>query len=224
MTAADYKAFVRVFAPFAGLLALANLTAEAGQVPLPGLLDSNPYLSARLAGNLTFARTVYSAWLMIAFAVPAVGLFFLYDLRTAPPAVYRYWRLFWGFGFLAYAVHAYLATGDWFGWDFAQIFRRQGFLVAGTNYLLLLLWGVEVGVAVARGQAAGKAVWFYRFQWVVHLLFVAAAVVATVVFFSVVKTAVAFALGVAVLAVAGLALLARFFFGPPAAPAAGGAS
>ena len=136
-TAERFRPFVNVFVPFAFLLALGNLVAEMGQVPIPSLLDFNPSLTDRLAGNLPFARVVYSIWLTFVFALPGLVLFVLFDLRRAPPIVYRYWQLFWTFGFLAYALHAWLAVGVWFEWDFEQISRRQTPVVAWTNYVLL---------------------------------------------------------------------------------------
>ena len=177
-----YPAFVNVFVPFALLLAAGNLFAEAGMNPVPELLGADRTLAEHLTGNPTFAKVMYSIWLTLVFAIPAVGLFLAYDLRTAPPPVYRYWQLFWTFGFVAYAIHAYYATAAWFGWDFAQIIDRQSLPVVVTNYAVLLLWGVDVAVSLVGGQGAG-GVTFYRFQWLTHLLFVVAAVVAAVVFY-----------------------------------------
>src|SRR5262249_37631448 len=119
-----YAPFVYVFVPFAILLTTANLFAE-------------------LSTNLTFGRVVYSILVSAAFALPAVVLFFLRDLSTAPPLYFRYWQLTWTFGFLAYALHFYYSVGVWFGWDFSQILRRQGLLVLSTNCMLLVLWGLD---------------------------------------------------------------------------------
>ena len=212
-TAERYRPFANVFVPFAFLLALGNLVAEAGQVPVPSLLDFNASLTDRLAGNLTFARVVYSIWLSLAFALPGLVLFLLYDLRSAPPLAYRYWQLFWSFGFAAYALHSYLAVGVWFEWDFAQIERRQTTVVAWTNYLLLVAWGLEVAVAVLGGQAASRGRFRY-FQWFVHLLFAVATFVAAVWFFSSVKTAIALGLGLLVTGGAVLAGIVRLVWGP----------
>ena len=147
-----YRPFVHVFVPFALLTALANLAAEAGIDLVPSAFGTSRNLAASLAGNLDFARVVYSIWVTFAIAAPGLLVFLRHDLRTAPPAAYRYWQLSWAFGFLAYAIHAYLAVGVWFGWDFAQIARRQTPIVAWSNYLLFATWGVEVAVSLAAGQ------------------------------------------------------------------------
>jgi hypothetical protein len=207
-----YRPFVNVFVPFALLLTAGNLAAEAGQVPIPSLLETNPSLTSRLAGNLTFARVVYSAWLALAFALPALVLFLLYDLGTAPPAVYRYWQLFWAFGFAAYAAHAYLAVGVWFEWDFAQIARRQTPVVAAANYALLVAWGVEVAVSVVRGQQASRGGAFRYLQWFTHLLFAVATFAAAVWFYSVVKTPISYGLGWVVTAAAVTAAAVRLIW------------
>ncbi len=188
-----YGPFVAVFTPFALLLAAANLYAEA-------------------APDVTFARVAATALLTAAFAGPAAALFFLFDLDAAPPRVFRYWQLLWAFGFVAYALHAYLAVDDWFGWDFAQIAARQTHAVAASNYLLLAVWAADVAVAVTRGQrGGGTAVRLLR--WAAHLLFVAAFVVAGVVFRSEAKSTAAVVLGVAVGGAAGFALVCRVLWG-----------
>ncbi len=216
-TAERYRPFVNVFVPFALLVTLANLIAEMGQVPIPALLENNTSLSSRLAGNLTFARVVYTIWITFIIALPGLVLFLLHDLGSASPIVYRYWQLFWSFGFLAYLMHAYFATAVWFEWDWAQIVRRQTLPVVIVNYLLLVLWGLEVLIAVTCGQAASRGA-FRWLQWVTHLLFALATFVAAVWFFSVVKTLIALTLGVLVTACAILALAVRLIWGAPVSP------
>ena len=220
-----YRPFVNVFVPFAFLLTLANLVAEAGQVPIPALLEHNTSLSSRLAGNLTFARVVYSIWLTFVIALRGLVLFLLHDLGTTSPRVYRYWQLFWSFGFVAYALHAYLATADWFEWDWAQIVRRQTWPVVITNYVLLIAWGIEVLVATTVGQAASQGRFRYL-QWFTHLLFAIATFVAAICFFSVVKTLIALLLGVVITACVVIAIIVRLVWGSatqPIAPVSNGA-
>jgi uncharacterized membrane protein len=140
--------------------------------------------------------------------------------------VYRYWQLFWSFGFVAYALHAYLATANWFNWDWAQIVRRQTGPVVITNYLLLIFWGIEVLVAITVGQAASQHRLFRYLQWFTHLLFAIATFVAAIWFFSVVKTLITLLLGVVITACVVIAIIVRLVWGSatqPIAPVSNGA-
>lgn len=216
-SAPRYRPFVDVFVPFALLLAAGNLAAEAGLSPVPAAFGTSEALDDALTGDLDFARVIYSSWLTFAFAGPALVLFFLYDLRAAPPIVYRYWQLSWAFGFLAYVIHSYLSAGVWFGWDFAQIERRQTAFVARTNYALLVAWGIDVLVSILGGQRAARGP-FYGYQWLTHLLFLGSAGVASVAFASPHKTGVSLVLGVLLLAASAYALLMRLVAGPVGRP------
>jgi hypothetical protein len=197
-----FAPFVNVFVPFALLVTVLNLDAEAGLLGLVSAAGANP----------TLARVVYSVWVAFAFAAPAVVLFALFDLRRASPAVYRYWQLFWAFGYLGYLIHAYYAVGVWFEWDFAQIARRQSWPVAVANYALVFLWGADVGVSLIWGQRPGW-VWFYRFQWFTHALLVAMVYVAAIQFHTPFRSVQGEILGWVVVGGYGLALLVRLAFG-----------
>jgi hypothetical protein len=179
-----YRPFVYVFVPFALILAIGNLvyselspSALLGQFFYP---DETAHFPAAIT-NFTLGRVAFSIQLCFLFALPALTLFTLYHLPTAPPLVYRYWQLFWSFGFVAYAIHAYYSTIVWFGRDWSQIVERQGLIVVITNYVLLAAWAVDVLVSVFGGQGAGGKR-FYQLQWLTHGLFVIAVVVAAIVF------------------------------------------
>ena len=209
-----FATFANVFIPFALLLTGANVCAEAGVNPVPAALAGDPHLKGLLAGNPTFARVMYSIWITFLFATPAVGLFLLFDIRRAAPVVHRYWLLLWSFGFVAYAVHSYFATVVWFESDFAQIVERQSLPVVIVNYVLLAAWGIEVIASAAAGQGGG-GVWLHRLQWFTHLLFLAAAIVAAVVFYhsgTTPKAGFSLLLGVALIAFAAFAIVGRLLF------------
>jgi hypothetical protein len=189
-SAPRYVPFVAVFVPFALLLTAGNLYAE-------------------MSANLALGRVVASILLTAAIALPAVVLFFRYDL-TAHPLAFRYWQLLWTFGFLACALHFYYAVGVWFDWDVAQIRRRQTDLVFGTNCLLLALWGLDVLFGLFGATAGGRPVRVLR--WVSHALFVVAFVTAGVVFTSDTRTWLSYGFGVVLVALplGGLALRWRW--------------
>jgi hypothetical protein len=179
-----YRPFVYVFVPFALILAIGNLFySELSPSALLGQFfysDDAAHLPAAIT-NFTLGRVVFSILLCFLFALPALTLFTLCHLPTAPQLVYRYWQLFWSFGFVAYAIHAYYATVVWFGRDWSQIVERQGLMVVITNYVLLAAWLLDVLVSLVGGQGTGGRR-LYVFQWLTHGLFVIAVVVAAIVF------------------------------------------
>jgi hypothetical protein len=188
--AARYAPFVYVFTPFALLLTVGNLYVETSP-------------------NLTFERVIVTILISGAFALPAVVLFFLRDQATASPLLFRYWQLFWVFGFVGYALHFYYSAGVWFDWDFVQIIRRQGMGVVIANCLLLVLWGADAALAMC-GQGVGGH-FGVIVRWAAHVLFVIAFVTAAVIFRSDVRTAASLVLGVAVAVGAASALALRWW-------------
>jgi hypothetical protein len=215
LPAERYRPFVYVFVPFSIILAVGNLLYSElspnslwGQFFYPDPIVNLPNATT----NLTLGRVVFSIQLTMIFSIPALVLFALYNLRTAPPIIYRYWQLFWTFGFLGYAIHTYYTTGAWFEWDFAQIIRRQTWLVTIVNYLLFAIWGCDVLFSVFRGQGAGGTT-FYRFQWFTHLLYFIAAVTASIVF-SANRSLESYILGWVVAVTFGFSLISRILFGP----------
>jgi hypothetical protein len=184
-----FAAFTYTFVPFAAGVTLGNLYAETRPDP-------------------TLAKGVYSVWLSIALAAPALLLFGLYDLRHAPAGVYNYWRLFWGFAFLAYLIHFYYAFVVFFDADVHQVADRQTWPVAISNFVVTALWAASAALAWAGGRPGGTA---YAFQWVAHVVVLGAVVVAGIVF----KTGFVSVLSwVAVAALAG-GWLSRLMFGDP---------
>ena len=106
--------FTYAFVPFGWALVTANLMAE-------------------IAVNPTLRRAVFSLWLMIVLATPALGLATIFDLRRAPEGAYDWWRRLWTFGGAAYAIHFYFAH-TFFEWQFGDVIRHQGWVVAGSNF------------------------------------------------------------------------------------------
>ncbi len=202
-----FRPFVTVFTIFALLLTAANLDAEIG------LAGGNT--AAEAGQNPTLARVVYSIWITFVLATPAVVLFGLFDIRCAPPAVFRYWQLFWCFAFLAYVIHLYFA-GVWFDWDLAQIARRQSVKIGGVSYALIacsncilaLLWGVDVAVTLVAGQQPASR-WFYRFQWLTAVFMVASVWLSAVKF----KSGLVVVLGAILTAAFVLASVTRLIWG-----------
>ncbi|HKB38854.1 MAG TPA: hypothetical protein VKD72_20590 [Gemmataceae bacterium] len=182
-----FAEFTYTFVPFALLITAGNLAAEASPNP-------------------TLGRVVYSMWIAMALAAPALVLFGLYDLRRAPAAAYNYWRLFWTFAYLAYLAHFYYSVGMFFGWDVHAIADRQTWPVAITNFVVTGVWGLEV-LAAWTGRHYGAG--FHVFQWFSHLLVLGAIIVAAIVF----KSGFVSALGWALVGSFGLALLTRLLFG-----------
>ena len=187
-SAPRYVPFVAVFVPFALLLTAGNLYAE-------------------MSANLALGRVVASILLSAAFALPAVVLFFRYDL-TAHPLAFRYWQLLWTFAFAATALHYYYTVGVWFEWDFAQIWWRYTGLVTVANCVLLGLWGVDVLFGLGGATAGGRPIRILR--WVTHTLFVVGFVTAGIVFTSDARTWLSYGFGVALVAAALGALALRW--------------
>ena len=207
MPTTRFQPFVNVFVPFALIVTALNLDAGFGL--LGGLAppaQSNP------SPNPTLARVVYTIWVTFLFAAPGLVLFGLYDLRTAPPIVFRYWQLFWGFGFLAYFLHSYYAMDVWFDWDFAQIIRRQTLLVTVMNFLLLGVWGVDVLIGVFGGQGSG-GVLIQRFRWFTHILFAVMVYTAGIYFHSTFRSNTGLILAWVLVGTFGLSLVVRLIWG-----------
>lgn len=139
--------FALVYVPFGLLLAAACLTAETASQP-------------------TLRRAVLTMWLTVATATPAMVLAVVFDLRRADRPVYAWWRRLWTFAYVAFVIH--LGFGHaFFEWNFADIVKHQGWLVAGSNYLLAALWTIEM--LLVWGPFPRESTGVYRFQWVVHL-------------------------------------------------------
>jgi hypothetical protein len=114
--------FAITFVPFAILVVLALMGAELTQ-------------------NLVLSRTIYSIWVTMLFLIPAVCLYILpgdSDTKT------NYWLLCWTFGFFAYVVHFYYTVGVIFHGDISAVYAEQGPVIATSNFLDTVWWGVDV--------------------------------------------------------------------------------
>lgn len=114
--------FTNTFVPFGILIILALMAAELTQ-------------------NLVLFRAIYSIWVTIIFLVPAVCL---YTLPGRAKAKYNYWLLLWTFGFLAYLVHFYYTVFVIFNASIAAVYAEQGVVVATSNFVVTLWWGLDV--------------------------------------------------------------------------------
>ena len=91
-------------------------------------------------GDVSYARTRWTALLAMGLATPAIVLG---GLGQAPGP---WWRSFWTAGLLAYLLHFWWAVFRSFHGDFAAIAERQGWN-AYTNYLVTALWTLDVALA-----------------------------------------------------------------------------
>lgn len=187
-----FASFAWAFIPFGLLMAAGNLYAE-------------------IAPNVLHRRTTVTAWITFAFAIPAIAIFLLYHLQKAPAGIYRAWQLAWSFGFLAYAIHTAWATYGWYDFNFRQIVARQEWLPVIANYLLLLLWAIDVADSW-RGQGVRRGATLGVIHWAAHLLFIAAGFTATIVFHAN-KTPVSLVLGILLCLVVLPTALARLIWG-----------
>jgi hypothetical protein len=183
-----FATFAYIFIPFGWLLVGGNLAAE---------MSENP----------TLYRVLYSIWITLGFAGPAMVLAALYDLRHAPLAVYNTWRLLWTFAFLAYGIHFYFSYWEFFDGDLDQIYRRQGSLVATTNLVVTGLWTIEmILIWFTHCRSNTKC---YIFQSLFHLLVLVAIFASTVLF----KSGFVWYLGLVIVSITLLCLLARLVLG-----------
>jgi hypothetical protein len=106
-----------------------------------GILTFLALMAAELTQNLILFRAVYSIWVTMIFLVPAVCL---YVLPGKSEAKHNYWLLLWTFGFLAYLVHFYYTVFVIFNGSIPVIYAEQGVVVATSNFLVTLWWGLDV--------------------------------------------------------------------------------
>jgi len=183
-------------------------------------------LLAELTQDLRLFRTVYAVRVSMLLAIPALVLF---PFRDRSPAVKNYWRLFWTFSLLAYAVHFAYAWFGVFGGQvetsrlhpelfhvaqgatpFDLIRAHQGDLIAFSNLVLTGLWLLDVALAwLARGSR-GFVAFFHALTWLYVLVSFA---VASVLFY---KNMTSYAIGWVMVAATALALIVRAFSRGPA--------
>ncbi len=117
--------FTNTFVPFALLVSMALLAAEATQA-------------------LPKYRMIYAIWASLALTIPSLCLFILPGDTQHQR---NYWTLFWTFGYLAYLVHFYYAVFVHYHGSLSEVFSHQGVKIAGPNFLLTGLWGLDVVLA-----------------------------------------------------------------------------
>jgi hypothetical protein len=141
--------FTAAFLAFGLLAIFALLSPEAGQV---------------LALGRTKATIAVTSVMLIPF-------FVLYPYRGLSARVANLAHLSWTFAYFLFLLHAYWAVFLVFN-GVADTFRQMGFLIAGVNFLLVLWWGIDVGLlwtvrsrspAAARFQAATRVFVFLVF-------------------------------------------------------------
>lgn len=110
-----------------------------------GLLASVLY--GLTADNADFGRAKATIWPCAALGGWAVALMIRHRFGQAS------WRVWWAWGFVAYAVHLYWGFGLVYGGDPQAVYAGQGALVASANFALLCLWAASVIAAFARAPA-----------------------------------------------------------------------
>lgn len=120
-----FAQFSNVFIPFTLLLCAAMLRPE-------------------LRPKMVYWRAVYSIWVTILFMTPALFLFFW---PGSSDRKNNYWLLFWTGGFLAYLVHFYFTVGVIFHGSLAEVYAKQGPLIATSNLLDTAWWAFDLVLA-----------------------------------------------------------------------------
>jgi hypothetical protein len=93
--------------------------------------------------NLNVYRAKFAAWVSLALAGPAICA---YVLGLSSPARWSFWRWFWTFGYLAYLVHFYYAIRA-FHFSPDDVYAKQGAVIATTNLVVTVWWGLDVLLA-----------------------------------------------------------------------------
>lgn len=129
--------FTLTFVPFALLLTAALMAAE-----LPQILDNHrPIYTIE---SLVYYRTIFTIWLTIAFMIPALFLFFMPGESDQQN---NYRLLCWTFGFVAFLIHFYYAVGVVFHGSLAEVYAKQGAVIATSNFLDLVWWSFDLILA-----------------------------------------------------------------------------
>ena len=129
--------FTNTFVAFALLLSVALMAPEA-----PQIIDNHRAFYNIEA--LVYYRTIYSIWLTMAFLIVAEVLFFYPNDSEQKQ---NYWLLCWTFGFLAFVVHFYYTVGIIFHGSLREVYAKQGFVIATSNFVDLAWWGFDLVLA-----------------------------------------------------------------------------
>jgi hypothetical protein len=161
------------------------------------LLLSAALLAAERTESLDHSRLIYSSWVSLTFATPAVCLFIFPRTRNGD------WELLtWTFSFVAYLVHFYYAFGLTYGWSFAATYTGQGVVIATSNFALTALWTFDV-LSSWFGRRDGR--WRQVERAAARLLVVVTFVASAVVIFG----GFVRVLGVAMIAAVALSVIVR---------------
>jgi hypothetical protein len=106
------------------------------------LLLSAALLAAEQAEGLDHARLIYTTWVSLTFAIPALALFVFPGTRRGP-----YELLTWTFSYAAYMVHFYYAFGLNYHFSVALTYAGQGPVIATSNLLVTALWTLDVAAS-----------------------------------------------------------------------------
>jgi hypothetical protein len=116
-----------------------------------GLLLVLALMGAEIALDLPLQRMIYSVWVAQALVIPALCLYIL-PARTQGRT--NYWLLFWTFAYIAYLFHFYYAVMVHYHASIPEVFQQQGIKIAGSNFVVTFLWGLDVLLAwFVRGDA-----------------------------------------------------------------------
>ena len=108
-----------------------------------GLLVVAALLAAETTNNLDFGRLRYSIWVAMVLLASALCLYILPKV-TEQRESYR--LLLWTFGYLTYLIHFYYAA--WVHYHgIVDVFKQQGPVIATSNFLVTLWWGLDVVLA-----------------------------------------------------------------------------
>ena len=105
-----------------------------------GVLATLVLLLPEATEHPTHYRVIYSIWATTALLIPTVVAFFFSDVDIRAR---HYWRMFYTGAFLCYVIHFYYAVFATFG-GFAGTIQGQGPWIAWGNFLLSLIWAVDV--------------------------------------------------------------------------------
>jgi hypothetical protein len=122
-------------------LTLSQITATF--VPF-GLLLAAALLAAEATLDLPQYRMIYSIWVSLVLAIPALCLFIL---PGASQTRSNFWALLWTFAYCAYLVHFYYAVFLHYHGSFSEMISHQGLKIAGPNLLVTAWWGFDVVLA-----------------------------------------------------------------------------
>jgi hypothetical protein len=102
--------------------------------------------------NLNVYRAKYSIRLSLVLAGPA---FCLYALGLGTGGRWGAWRWWWTFGLIAYLVHFFYSMRA-FHYSAADVYLKQGFVVASSNFVVTGLWALDVCLAWLAPRPGGR--------------------------------------------------------------------